>query len=171
MAKRAGRPPQEHSHDSSLSASMGYLVRCTFRAFTRSLEQRLIEHDVSISMWFFLRCLWERDGRTQKEVGIQLGLSPPTTVSAMHNLEKRGLIERKRNSKDRREIHVCLTQAGKQLKGQLGHYAQEVNAIALMKLTKRERQLLRTLLTRVQESLDAEALQGGAGDRPGREGS
>jgi DNA-binding MarR family transcriptional regulator len=164
MVKRRDRRSQEHSQDSSLSSSMGYLVRCTFRAFTRSLEQRLAEHDVSISMWFFLRCLWERDGRTQKDIGMKLGLTPPTTVSAMHNLRRRGLIERVRNPQDRREIHVYLTPAGKKLKERLAPYANEVNALALGKLTKRECQLLRTLLTKVRESLDDQRLQDGKRD-------
>src|SRR5690349_1883492 len=90
-----------------LSGSMGYLVRRTFRAFTRVLEQRLVAEDISISMWFFLRLLWEGDERNQKEISDELGLTPPTTVSAMDNLEKRGLIVRKRNPQDRREILIC----------------------------------------------------------------
>ncbi|MEA3196410.1 MAG: hypothetical protein QOF32_462, partial [Gammaproteobacteria bacterium] len=52
-AKRAAKI--DHS---KVGFSTGYLVRKTFRAFTRSLEQRLAPHDVSLSMWFFLRLLW-----------------------------------------------------------------------------------------------------------------
>src|SRR5262245_12085990 len=79
--------------DNSLAESMGYLVRRTFRAFTRTLELRLAEYEISISMWFFLRLLWEQDGLTQREISEELGLTPPTTVSAIDALEKRGYVE------------------------------------------------------------------------------
>lgn len=149
------RKQRESTSTDSLSDSMGYLVRRTFQAFTRTMAPRLADHDISLSMWFFLRLLWEGDGRTQKDISTELGLTPPTTVSAMDNLERRGLIIRKRNPQDRREIHVYLTPAGKQLKTQLSRYAHEVNAIALRKLTKQEIQQLRALLLKVNESLDS----------------
>jgi DNA-binding MarR family transcriptional regulator len=155
MAARRRKQKETDSRD-SLSASMGYLVRRTFQAFTRTMAPRLAAHDISLSMWFFLRLLWEGDGRTQKDIGTDLGLAPPTTVSAMDNLEKRGLIVRKRNALDRREIHVYLTPAGHHLKTELSRYAHEVNAIALRNLTRRESQMLRTLLLKVNESLDTE---------------
>src|SRR5262245_15459067 len=126
MAAREARSQAAHAIENSLSDSMGYLVRRTFRAFTRCLEQRLATHDISISMWFFLRLLWEGDGRTQKEISRELGFTPANTVAAMDNLEARGFIVRKRNTHDRREIHIHLTAAGRQLKEQLMHYAEEV---------------------------------------------
>ena len=154
MAARP-RKHQESASADSLSSSMGYLVRRTFQAFTRTMAQRLAGHDITLSMWYFLRLLWEGDGRTQKDISTELGLTPPTTVSAMDNLERRGLIIRKRNPQDRREIHVYLTPAGRQLKTKLSRYAHEVNAIALRKLTKQETQQLRALLLKVNEALDS----------------
>lgn len=152
--KRAdgGAKPSEQATDDS----MGYLVRRTFRAFTRSLEQRLNEHDVSISMWFFLRLLWEQDGITQKDLSLALGLSQPTTVSAIDNLERRGLVRRYRNVEDRRKVNVHLTKAGKNLRGNLIGYAHEVNAIGISDLSKAEVETLRDLLLRVNAALDRE---------------
>jgi DNA-binding MarR family transcriptional regulator len=152
-ARKAKSKARKVSQQSPLDASMGYLIRRTFRSFTRALEQRLAKHGISISMWFFLRLLWESDGRTQKEICFELQLSPPTTVSAMDNLEARGLIIRRRSPIDKRQVHIYLTATGKKLKGELEHYANEVNTQALRFLKPEEIVLLRSLLMRVNESL------------------
>jgi len=144
---------EEPADASLLEESMGYLVRRTFRAFTHALEIRLSRHDVTISMWFFLRLLWEGDGRTQKELAEELGLSQPTTVSAMDTLEKRGLIRRVRNTDDRRKVNIHLTRSGKQLKSKLIGYAEEVNAVALAGMSPKDVAQARKLLLAMNRAL------------------
>jgi MarR family transcriptional regulator, organic hydroperoxide resistance regulator len=139
-----------------LNDSAGYLVRRAYRAFTRALEQRLAAHDVSISMWFFLRLLWLEDGKTQKALSEELGLSQPTTVPAIDNLEKRGFVERRRNTADRRKSNVFLTPAGRALEIVLVPYVTEVNGIALDGLSPQEQILARQLLVRMIGSLDVD---------------
>jgi DNA-binding MarR family transcriptional regulator len=138
-----------------LNDSTGYVVRRAYRAFTRALEQRLAAHDVSISMWFFLRLLWLENGKTQKALSEELGLSQPTTVAAIDNLEKRGFVERRRNTVDRRRSNVYLTTTGRALETALVPYAKEVNDIALGTLSLRDQKLARQLLLRMIDSLDA----------------
>lgn len=140
--------------DFPTSKSIGFLVRKTHRAFIRALEKRLKEHDISSSMWFFLRLLWEKDGLSQKQCGEELGLTQATTVSAMDNLERRGLIRRVRNERDRRLINIFLTDAGRELRGDVIHYAVEVNKIATQDLSDWEIQALHSLLTRVNDALE-----------------
>jgi DNA-binding MarR family transcriptional regulator len=154
--KASARTPKRTAKvdHSKIGLSTGYLVRKTFRAFTRSLEQRLAPHDVSLSMWFFLRLLWEHDGLTQKELGDELGLTQATTAAAMDVMEKRRLIERRRNSVDRRKINIFLTNSGRELKTVLLPYAAEVNKAALAKVTAAELSQLLELLRRINGSLD-----------------
>lgn len=159
MARTTGENEVEQASGSRslLTESMGYLVRRTHRAFTRSLEKRLKEYDISISMWFFLRLLWVEDGMNQKEISEELGLTQPTTVAAMDKMEKRGLIERRRNSQDRRQVNIFLTPAGRALEKRLAPYAPEVNAVALEGLDARERKTAQDLLFRMIRALDQDA--------------
>ena len=138
-----------------LSDSTGYVVRRAYRAFTRALELRLATHDVSISMWFFLRLLWLENGQTQKALSEELGLSQPTTVAAIDNLERRGFVERRRNAADRRKSNVFLTPAGRALEAELVPYAKQVNDVALQTLSPRDQDMARRLLLRMIGSLDA----------------
>jgi DNA-binding MarR family transcriptional regulator len=140
-----------------IDVSTGYLVRRTFRAFTRALEQRLAPHNVSLSMWFFIRLLWEQDGVTQKTLADELGLTQATTVAAMDVMETRGLIERRPNSLDRRKSNIFLTKEGHALKAKLLRYAVEVNSAAHEDVSAAELVVLRELLNRLIRSLDKDS--------------
>ena len=95
--------------------SLGYLVRDTFRAFTRELEARIESEGVSIGQWYFLRALWEQDGLTQRELSRRVGMMEPTTVTAVNAMEARGLVRRVRDARDRRKVKVVLTPRGRRL--------------------------------------------------------
>ena len=140
---------------SPVNESMGYLVRRTYRNMTRGLEVRLQQHGVTLSMWFFLRLLWEGDGKTQKELTEELGLRQPTTVSAMDTLEKRSLVRRAPNPNDRRSTLIFLTDAGRSIKAKLLPYADEANTLALKDLSAAEIGTLRKLLLKINATLES----------------
>lgn len=158
MAARLGaRAKKNHNAKAPdfipLDRSVGYLIRSTFRAMTEVLEDKLAKHELSASMWYFLRLLWQEDGKTQKELSAELGLTEATTVAAMDNLGRRGLIQRKRNSADRRKTNIYLTPAGRELKEEIQPFAQEVNALALKNLTVSEIASLRRLLGSINDAV------------------
>ena len=137
-----------------METSIGYLVRKTHQAFIRSLELRLDPHGLSSSMYFFLRLMWQKDGLTQREISEELGLTPPTTVAAMDNLEGKGLIQRVRNTQDRRKVNIFLTKRGKELETKLRPRATEVNDAALEHLSTPEAEAMVELLHRMMTALD-----------------
>jgi DNA-binding MarR family transcriptional regulator len=55
------------------------------------------------------------DGMWQSELRRQLGVSRPTVSRMLASLEELGLVLRNRDSKDRRQVFVALTEAGKAL--------------------------------------------------------
>ena len=165
MARRSGRDAMSDAGPAdklaSLDDSTGYVVRRAYRAFTRALEIRLAEHDVNISMWFFLRLLWLDNGKSQKALSEELGLSQPTTVSAIDNLEKRGFVERRRDSADRRQSNVYLTPAGRALEARLAPFVKEVNDLAQAALAGHDQRIVRDLLTTMVVALDTDSGQRG----------
>lgn len=95
------------------------LLRDAHRAVAKSLSAKIAPHGVSIGQWHFLRALWEEDGMTQRELSHRVGMMEPTTVTALNGMERRGLVKRVRNPRDRRKLNVYLTDAGRALKAQL----------------------------------------------------
>ena len=137
--------------------SLGYLVRDTYRAFTRELETRIAAEGVSIGQWYFLRVLWEEDGLTQRELSRRVGMMEPTTVTAVNAMESKGLVRRVRDEGDRRKMMVVLTDHGRRLKNRLLPSAKAVNELAARGLSEDEVATLRRLLSRAIENLGSRA--------------
>lgn len=51
------------------------------------------------------------------QLGVELGLAPPSVTRLVDRLEERGLLERVRAGEDRRKVLASLTAAGRQLVG------------------------------------------------------
>ena len=110
-------------------------------------------------MWYFLRALWHEDGLNQRELSHRVGTMEPTTLSAILNMEKKGLVRRVQNKKDRRKWHVHLTPKGRALKVQLIPLAREVVDTAVQGFSRKAVKQLLEGLAEVQNNLHATAAQ------------
>src|SRR3954449_1911246 len=81
--------------------SVGYQIRATHRALQRFLQLKIEPYEITLGMWYFLRALWHEDGLTQRELSRRVGTMEPTTLSAILNMERCGLVRRVGNKKDR----------------------------------------------------------------------
>ncbi len=138
-----------------MESSIGHQVRATSRAFQRALQARIEPHGITWGMWWFLRVLWSEDGLTQRQLSQRVGMMEATTVTALNNMERAGLIRRVRNTEDRRKTNVLLTDHGRNLHDVLLPLAADVNAIGLRGLSPQEAALLLSLLGRVRSQLEA----------------
>lgn len=138
--------------------SLGYLLRDTYRAFTKVLQTRISAHGVTIGQWYFLRVLWEEDGLTQRELSQRVGMMEPTTVTALNGMEKRGYVKRVRNATDRRKVNIFLTEKGRALRSRLLPHAADVNRIAAKSVSPQDIELIRSVLNTMKENLDRESI-------------
>jgi DNA-binding MarR family transcriptional regulator len=140
--------------DIHFDSSIGYVLRDTYRGFSRVLQSKIAPHGVSIGQWYFLRVLWEEDGLTQRELSQRVGMMEPTTVTALNGMEKRGYVKRVRNVKDRRKINIFLTEKGRALRARLLPFVPEINRIASKNISEADLETLRTLLAAMKKNLD-----------------
>jgi len=141
--------------DLPFAESVGYQIRATHRAVQRFLQLKIEPHGVSLGMWYFLRALWHEDGLTQRELSHRVGTMEPTTLSAILNMEKKGLVRRAQNKKDRRKWHVHLTSKGRALKAELIPLARDVVDTAVQGLSRKEIKQLMGGLAEIQNNLQA----------------
>lgn len=137
--------------------SVGYLTRVVFRGFSRLLERRTLQRDISAGQWRFLRQLWCEDGVTQRELSDRVGMREPTTVVALKSLEAGNLIRREKSRTDRRKIHIYLTPYAKSLEAVLVPFNAEVHHIATAGMSDHEVETLQSLLRRVRDNLSQES--------------
>jgi len=140
--------------DQHFDGSIGYILRDTYRGFTRILQSKIAPHGVSIGQWYFLRVLWDKDGLTQRELSQRVGMMEPTTVTALNGMEKRGYVKRVRNAKDRRKINIYLTDKGRALKARLLPFVPEINRIATSGIPDSDMEQVRRLLAAMKKNLD-----------------
>lgn len=136
--------------------SFGHLARLTFRAFARSLEQRILPEGVTIGQWRFLRQLWREEGITQRELSGRLSMREPSTVSAVRSLESAGLVRRVRNECDRRKIHIYLTPRAKRLRAPLLRHVRDLNATATAGIPAKDLQVTRRVLLQLMHNIEVD---------------
>ena len=137
-----------------LRESLALQMRDMHRLFTRSLERRIATYGIKVSMWNYLRILWEKTQATQKELSEALGIRGPTTVLILASLEKSGLINRQRDQKDRRNVNIRLTTKGIALKQVLLKYAVEVQQLALTDVSDSELKAFSKTLRKMRLQLE-----------------
>lgn len=110
--------------------SLGFQVRRCHRAFDRALNAHLGPEGLASGYWYFLRALWQENGATQRRLAQLNNVTEPTAVTTLRAMDGLGLIERRRNTEDRRKVNVFLTPKGEALEGELMHHARRINKVA-----------------------------------------
>ncbi|MET3710939.1 DNA-binding MarR family transcriptional regulator [Sphingomonas trueperi] len=122
-------------------------------AITRVYKSILDRLGITYPQYLVLHALWEKDGRTVGAIGERLALESSTITPLVKRLEAAGLVERKRNPEDERQVHVFLTAQGQAIREQcgcLGEAILEKTDLTLERLAalNREAQALRDSLAR-----------------------
>jgi MarR family transcriptional regulator, organic hydroperoxide resistance regulator len=99
--------------------TVAWITRTVHRLFDAESQKILDRKKISISHWYYLRVLAERGELNQLELSRRVGFSSTTAVPALDNMEKRGLLKRVRDPKDRRKYYVRLTGKGKMIVDEL----------------------------------------------------
>ena len=139
---------------------LAHLIRDVSRAQMRALQVRLAAHEVSFGNWTFLRILWLKDGLTQRELSELAGVMEPTTFAAVKAMQDMGLVERKQLPGNRKNMHVFLTRAGRNLEKKLVPLAEEVNRISVAGQSDHQVSQTRKFLLQMLENLAKDWAQG-----------
>lgn len=83
------------------------------RLYRQCLMNRLAPYGIMPGQIHTLCILFDEDGLTQKEILKRMHVEQPTLANTLQRMERDGLIEVRRNEKDRRICHYHLTQFGR----------------------------------------------------------
>jgi DNA-binding MarR family transcriptional regulator len=93
-----------------------FAVYSAGHAFTRFYKPRLDALDLTYPQYLVFLVLWEKDDLTVKALGDKLFLDSGTITPLIKRLEARGLVERRRDEDDERQVRIRLTAEGRALK-------------------------------------------------------
>jgi DNA-binding MarR family transcriptional regulator len=137
------------------------LVQLGFHV-ARGFSQRLAPLGLEPRQFGMLTRLAANEGTSQQAIGELIGLNPTRMVFLVDELEKQGLVERRRNPDDRRSYALYLTDQGRAKLSEarrvsIGH-DREIGA----SLTGAQRRELAALLRRVadEQGISEDSLPG-----------
>lgn len=102
---------------------------------------------------FILSILWEQEGLTHSELAEQLHVRPATITNALKRMEKAGLVERRRDTKDQRVSRVYLTDAGRNVRSEVERVWAELEERTFAGFDTKDRHLFRRLLLHIHKNL------------------
>ena len=97
-----------------------FTVYSAGRAFSRAYAPMLKKLEVTYPQYIALTILWEEDGQGVGALCEKLRLESSTVTPLLKRLESLGYIERKRGTKDERQVFVSLTPRGRALQEHAG---------------------------------------------------
>lgn len=153
MALKGKGIPTAHWQEINPNDRLAHLIRYAARSLVRGLQIRLAEHNVLFGHWAFLRILWEEEGLTQHELNEKAGLMEPTTYSALRAMESLGYIERRHLPSNKKNLHIFLTNTGRDLEDKLVPLAQEVNTISTQGLSDEDIRTCRKVLLAITSNM------------------
>jgi len=152
-------PKQYYKADSYHSRkSIGYLLRRGRNLITTQiqdlLQHKLGDNGISFVHWVILMCLRDDLARTSSEISEYVCYDAGALTRVIDQMEERGLLGRKRNSKDRRVVELKLTAAGHKLVESLIPIVVGFYNDLLEDFTHSEADMLLQLMTRLVGKLD-----------------
>lgn len=97
-------------------------------AITRVYKPILDRLGLTYPQYLVLHALWEMDGRTVGAIGERLALESSTITPLVKRLEAAGLVARRRNPEDERQVQVFLTERGRAIREECGCLGEAVVA-------------------------------------------
>ena len=134
-----------------LDNQLCFSLYATSKEIIRRYKPLLDKFDITYTQYITLLVLWEKDGLTVKTLGERLYLDSGTLTPLLTKLESKGLIEKKKDTKDSRETTIHLTGKGRELKEKI--IVVPTSMGACVKLDAEDFLCLQKLLKKVRNGL------------------
>ncbi len=139
----------------SMQDSLGFIIYRTALALKSALQRCFREngHEITGEQWAIIRRLGEEDGLSQREIAEKTSKDKPNITRMLDALEKKHLIFRQPDPRDRRKYCIYLTKEGKQLLERLLPLALALRAKITQDLPPHEVDLVRDTLNKIYQTI------------------
>jgi DNA-binding MarR family transcriptional regulator len=127
----------------------GFLISRVGMVAQKQFAERMESLGLTPRMWGALNVLDAEGAITQHALGKCVGIDPSSMVATIDELERQGLVERRRHPSDRRAHALHLTPLGKRTLARGRELAKQAQSDLLAPLSPEEREQLHALLLRL----------------------
>ena len=133
--------------------STSWLLNYGGRLAVRRFAARLQAHSITPPQWGVLVRLGQQDGQSLSEIGARALFDGPTMTGIVDRLEAGRLVQRRRDSSDRRVINVYLSEQGRALMQSLPPIGRDTDRELLADLPASDLVCFRRALEKVISNL------------------
>ena len=140
---------------SYIQDSLGLMIYRTALALKSALQRCFKENgfEITAEQWVIMRHLWEEEGLSQREIGEKAAKDKPNITRMLDALEKKRLIFRQPDPRDRRKFCVYLTKEGKQLHERLLPLSQTLREQVTRSLSRPEIDRTKETLSKINRNI------------------
>lgn len=91
-----------------------YRLRFAWLELSKVFNNIAAEYDGTMSMGFVLLTINDEYGTPVTRIAPRMGMEPNSLSRLLKSLENRGLVYRRKSTKDKRKVYICLTDEGRE---------------------------------------------------------
>ena len=138
-----------------LEQYLPYLLNRAGARIAAAFNADMRQIGASLQIWRVLAALREQDGRRMGDLSKTTSIEVSTLTRLVDNMEKDGLVVRRREAGDARAISLHATASGRRLTQRIVPIAERYQAVALKGFTAGEVAVLKKALRRLYDNMDA----------------
>ncbi|MFD6800581.1 MarR family winged helix-turn-helix transcriptional regulator [Streptomyces cyaneofuscatus] len=157
-ASKSEKKPSDGSADLALDTDLGWAIRMVSTAFRRVATESVAELPGGARGYLVLVALAGGEPPTQLALAREVSLDRTVTTYLLDDLEAHELVTRRPDPRDRRARQVLITDTGRSRLDQVRQSLAAAEARLLTDLDAQDSAQLRTLLSRVAQTAQREAV-------------
>ena len=138
-----------------LDSYLPYLLNRAGARIAAAFSEEVRPLGATLQMWRVLAALREYDGRRMGDLSETTSIEVSTLTRLVDNMEKRGLVARRRDAGDARVVALHVTPAGRRLTQRITPIAERYESVALAGFTAAEADILKAALRRLYRNMAA----------------
>jgi DNA-binding MarR family transcriptional regulator len=137
-----------------LDSYLPYLLNRAGARIATAFNEEMRRLGTTLQAWRVLAALHERDGRRMGDLSLTTTIEVSTLTRLVDNMEKKGLVARRRDAADTRAVLLHVTPAGRRLTRRILPIAERYEAVALKGFGAAEANSLKAALRRLYANMD-----------------
>ncbi len=143
--------PFDTAESLKLDNQLCFALYSTQLAMNKLYRGLLKALDLTYPQYLVMLVLWEQDQRTVSDIGERLFLDSATLTPLLKRLEAAGLVSRRRDTADERQVVIRLTDSGRALRAKAADVPQQIGCAVACSLD--EAKALHGRLNQLRENL------------------
>jgi MarR family transcriptional regulator for hemolysin len=136
--------------------TLGMAIKLSSKSLERAMDIELKNlHGLSSGQWKIILVLSIEDGFSQKDLAERIFVDSTTLVPIIDSMEKKGLVERRTDPKDRRNNRIFLSGKSKSLADPIIESIFRIRKIVYKNIPERDLEFARNILKKITENADS----------------